>query len=168
MQKTYIELIGVSSPHSLALVPKLIEEEEPSETILADESRETEERKGSKAAERKLNHGIIRPRVMAVAVSASDHEVRRGRDHEREDDEHGPRQNRRPRARLIHAHPSQVFPETLELVLRVRDAARELVFTVNERLSPSSSVSSCCGSDVDVRHGREGRERFSVFVFGYY
>ena len=46
--KTHVELIGVALANSLTLVPKLIEEEEPSETILADESRETEERKGSK------------------------------------------------------------------------------------------------------------------------
>ena len=165
MKRTHVELIGVASPNSGALIPKLIEEEEPSETKLANKSRETKKRKGSKAAERKLNPRIIRPRVMAIAVGASEHEVRHRRNHERENDEHRPRENRCPRAGLVHAHPSQIFPETMEFVVHVRDRTLELLFTVNQRLSSSSSVvvSLCCGSDVDVRHGRSlGNKNINV------
>lgn len=39
--KTHIELIGVASTNRLALIPKLIKEQKPSETILANESGET-------------------------------------------------------------------------------------------------------------------------------
>lgn len=96
-KKTHIELIGVAASDGFAFIPKLIEEKKASETILADESGETEERKSSETAKRKLNDGIVRSRVMAVAVSASEHEVRGDRNNEGENNKHRPRQNSRPR-----------------------------------------------------------------------
>lgn len=64
--------------------------------------------------------------MLAVAAGAGEQEVGGDGDGDREDEEHGPGEAGGPRVGLVHAHPPEVGPEALQLVLRVRGAAREL------------------------------------------
>lgn len=126
--ETHIQLIGVVLPHHLALVPKLIEEEEPPKAIVADEAGETEKGKHSDAAERHLNDGIVRAPVLGVTGGTGEQEMRHDRDGDGEEDEDGPREKPRGEGGLVDAHPSEPRSEALQLVLRVRDAPLEFAF----------------------------------------
>lgn len=79
---TYIELRHVVGSNGLALIAELIEEEEPSESVLADEAGEAEEGEGGDGGEGELHHGVVGAGVAGVAVGAGEEEVRRGGDGE--------------------------------------------------------------------------------------
>lgn len=122
-ETTYIELVSVTCPNRLTLIPKLVEEQEPPQPILPYEPRQAHERKRSDAAERQLDDSVVRSLMFGVARGAREQEMRSDGDGDGEDEEHGPREARGPYVGLVDAHPSEVRPEALELVLCVGNAA---------------------------------------------
>ena len=118
--RKYIELLGVALSDDLALIAKLVEEQKPPETVLADEMREADEGDGGDAAEGELRHSVVRPAVAGIAVGAGEDEVREGGDENGHGDEDEPREAGGPRIRLIHAQPFQPPAERLQLVVSVR------------------------------------------------
>lgn len=125
--KTHIELFRISLPYGLAVIPKLIKEQEPPQAVRPDEIGEADKRQRRDGAEGELDDGVVGAGVLGVAGGAGDQEVGCGGDDEGEEDEHRPREARRPGAGLVDAHPLEVRSEALELVLRVRHAPHELL-----------------------------------------
>lgn len=102
---THIELSGVSASDRLALIDKLVEEQEPPKTVLPDEPGEADEGQRGDAAEGELNDAVVGSRVFAVAGGAGQQEMRHQGNNDREQHEHGPGETRRPHVRLVDAHP---------------------------------------------------------------
>jgi hypothetical protein len=102
---THIELFRVSASDRLALIDELVEEQEPPKTVLPNETGEAEEGERGEAAERELNDAVVGPGVFAVAGGAGQQEMGDQGHNDREQHEHEPGETRRPRVRLVHAHP---------------------------------------------------------------
>lgn len=133
--ETHVELSRVSLSNRLALINQLIKEQEPPEPVFPHKPGQAHEGEGGDAAQRQLHDSVEGPRVLAVAGGAGQQEMgNRGHD-DREEDEHGPRQTCCPNIRLVHAHPSEIGSETLQLVLRMRDAACEFCVPAYQCLS---------------------------------
>lgn len=76
VKRAYVQLPRVTLSDGLALIPELIEEEEPPKAISPDEGRERNEGYGGDAGEGELRHGVVGAAVAAVAVGAGENEMR--------------------------------------------------------------------------------------------
>lgn len=120
VRETYIELLSIALPHSLALIAELIEEQEPPQAVPADEGGQANEGEGGDATERELRHRVVGPAVLAVAFGASEYEMGESGDHDGHPQENDPRETGGPCSGLIEAQPFQPRPKRLKLVVGVR------------------------------------------------
>lgn len=88
--ETHIQLFSIPLSDDLALIAELIEEQKPAYAVLPDEIGQTDEGEAGDAAERKLRDGVVRPVMEGIAMGAGQHKMRKGGDHNREDDEDEP------------------------------------------------------------------------------
>ena len=85
-----MELFCVIHPHSLALIAKLIKEQESPKPIFPYKPRQTHKRQRRDAAQGQLHNGVVWPAMPTVAAGASQQKMRRRRNNNGEEKEHGP------------------------------------------------------------------------------
>lgn len=119
IEKTHIELCGVTLPHRLALIVKLIKKQKPLQPKLPHKRRQAHKRQRRQAAQRQLHDAVVRPLVHAVAEGACKDEMRHRRNDDRENNENAPREAQPADVGLVDAHPPEIGPEALQLVVGV-------------------------------------------------